>query len=500
MSTADIPPLPALAKEKEEQDDEAQSYQPLGLLDTCVKTLARHLEVFAHRRNRYRIIPIDLFLRILRGCHSHAWVQAADTMLRVVQIMPCLDAPEVDELYWRTVCKLTLSPTTPITMPYGILLSRVMELKKALEEWIAAAVTRAAALVAASEKQEGQWNDRPDLGGSITTERKETKKKERYCVAKEEIKGEKDKHQAKSSKKDKSSYNRHTYEEDKKKKKEKRENKDSRTTGIDYVSKTEAKSIRDGPSRSTDSSTWSSRRRRSGSSGSSSSSSSTAKTPTKQRHQQEDQANAAVLHLLRELSRIPMSVQLLKDALGLGDAVRMLGGKVGGDVVVSEEVAQAAIKLRRQWKALVQQEEKEAREKEEEKGEGEEGERSDDLMSPARVGARALAALSWRHVYIFSLEYEKHRRGWIGKRALALAEDHESKKRRTRGIEEMMGDSVAIEAEMRKGKPPAGNTDKIRKLIKYKPAMQVKYEKRPFGGITFVAPQKKKSLKVVNLR
>ena len=110
-----------------------------------------------------------------------------------------------------------------------------------------------------------------------------------------------------------------------------------------------------------------------------------------------------------------------------------------------------------------------------------------------------MAALTWRDVYVFSLEYEGNRRGWIGKRALALAEDHESKKRRTRGIEEKLGDAAMIEAEARKGKPPVGSTDRIRKLINYKP-MVVKNKKRPFGGIAFVAPQKKKNLKVVKLR
>ncbi|GAB5032423.1 transcription factor iis [Nannochloropsis oceanica] len=494
MSTVETQPLLALTKEKDEQDDEARSYQPLGLLDTCVKTLARHLEVFAYSRNRYRIIPIDLFLRILRNCHSHAWVQAADTMLRVVQIMPCLDVPEVDELYWRTVCELTLSPTTPITMPYKILLSRVMELKKALEEWIAASITRKVALVAAEEKHKGQRNDELRTGESVTTGRKGRGGKGSYCVTKEEIKGEKDTLQAKSSKKDKSSYRR-TNEEDNERK-EKRENKDSSTTGVNSSSKMETKSMRDGPPRNSESNMWNSSR---GRSGSTSSRSSTAKIPTKQQHQNEDQANAAVLHLLRDLRHIPMSRQLLTDAWGVGDAVRMLGGRAGGDVVVSEEVIQAAIKLRRQWKALIHQEEREAREKEEEKGDDKEGERSDDPMSPARVGARALEAHSWRHVYIFSLEYEKHRREWIGKRALALAEDHESKKRRTRGVEEMLGDAVTIEAEARKGKPPPGNTEKIRKLIKYKPTMQVKNGKRPLGGLTFVPPQKKKRLKVVKL-
>lgn len=509
MSTVDNlspPPPPALVEEKEEQppqkEDEAQippptQHQPLGLQDTCVKTLARHLEVFARPRHRYRVIPVDLFLRILRGCHSHAWVQAADTMLRVVRIMPCLDAPEVDDLYWKTVCELTLSPTMPITMPYPILVNWVVELTKALEDWMAAAATRAAAIVAAGARQEeSQRNGNAEAGGSARVERKEKQEKEGKCVAKEERKGEKDMQQGKSSKKDKSRSSSPTEEEgNRKTKREKKEKKESQTTSISSSSEKEKKRKRGGIPRSADSS-----------------SSSRAKTPNKQQQQQEDQASAAVLRLLRELSRLPMSVQLLKDAKGVGDAVRQLGkmranegGKEGGggsdgDVMVSEEVARAAIKLRRQWKALVQQEEEEkVGKKEEENGKGkqEEEEKSEDPMGP--VGARALAALTWRDVYIFSLEYEEHRRGWIGKRALALAEDHESKKRRTRGIEENLGDAAMIEAEARKGKPPVGNTDRIRKLIKYKP-MVVENKKRPFGGIAFVAPQKKKNLKVVKLR
>ena len=510
-------PTPALVEEKEGQptqkeDEEAGTqippptqHQPLGLQDTCVKTLARHLEVFAHPRHRFRVIPIDLFLRILRGCHSHAWVQAADTMLRVVRIMPCLDAPEVDDLYWKTVCELTLSPTTPITMPYPILVGRVVELKLALEQWMAAAANRAAAIVAAGANQEeGQQNGKAEAEGSATSEKKGKKEKE---GDKEEMKGEKDVQQGKSSKKNKRASSSPNEEEgQKKKKKEKRENKDSSTTSSCSISEKEKKRKIDESPRAVSSSSCSSGR---------SSSSSTAKAPTKQQQQQEDQASAAVLRLLRELSRLPMSVQLLKDAEGVGDAVRQLskmrtkeGGKEGGrglngHVVVSEEVARTAIKLRRQWKALVQQEQDEkVGKKEEEKGKinGEEEEKSDDPMSPARVGARALAALTWRDVYGFSLEYEEHRRGWIGKRALALAEDHESKKRRTRGIEEKLGDAATIEAEARKGKPPVGNTDRIRKLIKYKPTMSMESQKRPFGGIGFVAPQKKKNLKVVKLR
>jgi len=415
--------------------------------------------------------------------------------------MPCLDAPEVDDLYWKTVCELTLSPTTPITMPYPILINRVVELTKALEDWMAAAATRAAAIVAAGAKQEGsQRNGKAEAGGSAMVERKEKQEKEGKCVAKEERKGEKDMQQSKSSKKDKSRSSSPTEEEgNKKKKKGKKEKEGSQTTSISSSSEKEKKRKRGGIPRSADSS---------------SSSSSRAKTPNKQQQQQEDQASAAVLRLLRELSRLPMPVQLLKDAEGVGDAVRQLGkmrakegGKEGGggsdgDVMVSEEVARVAIKLRRQWKALVQQEEEEkVGKKEEENGKGkqEEEEKSEDPMGPARVGARALAALTWRDVYVFSLEYEEHRRGWIGKRALALAEDHESKKRRTRGIEENLGDAAMIEAEARKGKAPVGNTDRIRKLIKYKPVV-VENKKRPFGGIAFVAPQKKKNLKVVKLR
>jgi hypothetical protein len=159
---------------------------------------------------------------------------------------------------------------------------------------------------------------------------------------------------------------------------------------------------------------------------------------------------------------------------------------------VSEEVIKAASKLRRTWKSLVKQQVK--HEEKVEKYDDYNGE-EEESMSPFNIGLRALTVQSWKDVFVFSIEHGEYRRGKIGKRALLLAEAHEAKKRRTVVVQEKLGDAADIEAEMRKGKPPPGNTKMVAKLVGYRPP--VKAKTKPFGGLQFASPKKKKHLMTI---
>lgn len=99
----------------------------------------------------------------------------------------------------------------------------------------------------------------------------------------------------------------------------------------------------------------------------------------------------------------------------------------------------------------------------------------------------------------FSLAYEKHRRAVVGKRVLALAREQQAQRHRTKEVAAWTEEEDEEEGRerRRKGKrPPPGNTERIRKLLKIRPA--VKPQERAFGGLVMRPPgKKKKLLKVV---
>ncbi len=349
---ATSPTVPSFSPFPEEEEtippEPLVLHQPRSLTDACLHFLARHLDVLADRRHRNRAFPSQLFVRLLHQCKSHEWVNAADPMLQIMRNLPSVDTPEVDELYWKAVCELTLSLNIPITFPYPALVAHVRKLKAALETWMATA--------AAADKRDA------------------------------------------------------------------------------------------------------------------------AATP------------AAAHRLLRALGGLPMSVQLLEDAAGLGETLSQLS-KSEPSKGVPEDVREAAGKLRRTWKGLVKQQR--LHEENLEKYDDYTG-AEEDPMAPLNIGLRALMVRSWQDVYVFSLEYGEYRRGKIGKRALVLAEAHEAKKRRTVVVQERLGDAADIEAELRKGKPPPGNTKMVARLVGYRPP--VKPKGKSFGGLQFVSPKKKKHL------
>ena len=124
-------------------------------------------------------------------------------------------------------------------------------------------------------------------------------------------------------------------------------------------------------------------------------------------------------------------------------------------------------------------------EKEEEGEAAEAGDKSNDTMGPVAIGQKAVEMRTWRQVYDFSQQYEKHRRLTIGKRALEMREAHEHGKHRTMDI----ASASPKNTDKSSHRPPAGNTDRIRKLVGMRPV--VKKQERPFGGVKFLPSAKK---------
>ncbi len=202
----------------------------------------------------------------------------------------------------------------------------------------------------------------------------------------------------------------------------------------------------------------------------------------------------------------------------------------------------AAQALRKKWKALVQQEQGQGQAQEQGQGK-EEGEGQEEMeMRPLAIGRRAAAATTWREVYEvrfglvwlgvvwravtqekkrkahapcnerptdpfpshhrtngqFSLLYDLHRRAVVGKRALALARGEEAQRKRTREVAAWTGEDEERERRRAEKRPAAGNTERIRKMLKVR--APVKAQERAFGGLVMLPSavgRERKRLKVV---
>lgn len=95
----------------------------------------------------------------------------------------------------------------------------------------------------------------------------------------------------------------------------------------------------------------------------------------------------------------------------------------------------------------------------------------------------------------FSLAYEAHSRAVVGKRALALVQGAEAGRPRTKEVAAWTGEDEERERRRAGKRPPPGNTERVKKLVKYSPRVMGPKEK-PFGGLVMVKGTKKK-LKVV---
>jgi hypothetical protein len=101
-------------------------FQPSSLVRTCEAYLSRRTEILAQRRYKGAVLPLECFLRILR--YIPTGNLAPERMHKIVQNMPALDCPEVDEAYWRLV--VTQSTDTPIAAPYGVLVEQTRAQKQ----------------------------------------------------------------------------------------------------------------------------------------------------------------------------------------------------------------------------------------------------------------------------------------------------------------------------------------------------------------------------------
>lgn len=405
-------------------------------------------------------------MQILRGCQSIAWVNLADTMLGVVKNLPCLQVPEVDEVFWKTICEATLSPTTPIAVPYSSLVHNVVRHTVFLRNYSATAEMNGGVPGdALNEEVCGQMAHMKTASFQGQACGQTQKNGDTTCLP-----------------------------VNKKGKITKLEGHISSGEGL--TGRLHERNIRNDESLDIEG-------QRNGHKTSSEGGSSCSATTRMPRMQQKDGDgdHAAALRVLQELRDIPVSVQLLKDANGVCQIVNQVskllpsakgdkgaGGGSVGEGQAMEEVVQAARRLRRKWKAVVREESRTD-------SKGVRGEKA--FMGSVELGARAVSVQTWMDVYIFAREYEMYRQQCIGKRALALAHEHDSKKRRMQNIEEKLGDAAAIEKEIWKGKPAVGNTERIRKLIKYRPTMSVAVAQKAFGGLKFVPPKKKKHFKVL---
>ena len=83
----------------------------------------------------------------------------------------------------------------------------------------------------------------------------------------------------------------------------------------------------------------------------------------------------------------------------------------------------------------------------------------------------------------------------VGKRALALAQGAEAGRHRTKEVAAWTGEDEERERRRVGKRPPPGNTERVKKLVKYSPRV-VGPKEKPFGGLVMVKGTKKK-LKVV---
>lgn len=83
----------------------------------------------------------------------------------------------------------------------------------------------------------------------------------------------------------------------------------------------------------------------------------------------------------------------------------------------------------------------------------------------------------------------------VGKRALALAQGEEAGRRRTKGVAAWTDADEERERRRVEKRPAPGNTERVKKIVKYCPRVLGPKEK-PFGGLVMVKGTKKK-LKVV---